>query len=553
MAQARIEGLEAEARRTLRAASVLGVVFWRGAVLSLVGGLEQTTALDEWLEELCARELVVRRGEGAYAGEVEYAFAQVLVRDAAYAMLTDRDKKLGHRLAASWLEAAGSPDAMALAEHYQRGDEPARAVRFYLRAARQALEGNDFEATVARVALGVAAAAEGGAPEDIVGALHLHAAEAHRWQGRTPEAERAAREAVQRLPRATPAWFSALGELATAFGRLADKARLAEVGRLLLSVAPAPGAELARNTAAVQAIVQLFHLGGGDLGREMLATIFAPMGGAELSDPAVAAAHAVAHMSAAMSGGDHGACMAWAREAVSAFELAGDRRSACMQRVNVGYSAMEIGAYEASERILREALADAEHMGLAVAAMIARQNLGLVLCHRADPGARAMELEAVAAGDAQKLRFFSGAARAYLAIIEAHDGELEAAEATAREAVRLLEVAPPTLVFARGVLADVLRARGKIDEALATAREAIAELERLGSIEEGESRVRLGYATALWATRDEAATRAAFATARARLLERAGNIRDEEQRRSFLENVPENAETLAHARFWLGA
>ena len=54
-------------------------------------------------------------------------------------MLTDDDRALGHRLAGEWLEQAGRSDAMALAEHFQRGGEPARAVRWYQRAAEQAL------------------------------------------------------------------------------------------------------------------------------------------------------------------------------------------------------------------------------------------------------------------------------------------------------------------------------------------------------------------------------------------------------------------------------
>ena len=46
-------------------------------------------------------------------------------------MLTDADRTLGHHLAGAWLEQAGAGDAMALAEHFRRGGEPARAVRWY--------------------------------------------------------------------------------------------------------------------------------------------------------------------------------------------------------------------------------------------------------------------------------------------------------------------------------------------------------------------------------------------------------------------------------------
>ena len=59
-------------------------------------------------------------------------------------MLTDDDRALGHRLAGAWLEQAGLGDAMALAEHFRRGGEPARAVRWYERAAAEALRANDL-------------------------------------------------------------------------------------------------------------------------------------------------------------------------------------------------------------------------------------------------------------------------------------------------------------------------------------------------------------------------------------------------------------------------
>ena len=149
MVQARLEALDAEARRVLRAASVFGQAFWRGGVRALLGGdgaRRPTSA--SWLDELVEREVVVRaRRAREFPGEDEYAFRHALVREAAYAMLTDDDRALGHRLAGEWLERAGERDAMVLAEHFERGGEPrARGRPGTARAAEQALEGNDFAA-----------------------------------------------------------------------------------------------------------------------------------------------------------------------------------------------------------------------------------------------------------------------------------------------------------------------------------------------------------------------------------------------------------------------
>jgi len=62
-------------------------------------------------------------------------------------MLTDDDRRLGHKLAAGWLEAHGESDPRLLAEHYERGGSPRNAARWLLRAAERLLgEGSPAEA-----------------------------------------------------------------------------------------------------------------------------------------------------------------------------------------------------------------------------------------------------------------------------------------------------------------------------------------------------------------------------------------------------------------------
>ena len=57
MVQARLEGLDVEARRVLRAASVFGKAFWRGGVLALLGGADGTTMQGDRFAELVEKEL----------------------------------------------------------------------------------------------------------------------------------------------------------------------------------------------------------------------------------------------------------------------------------------------------------------------------------------------------------------------------------------------------------------------------------------------------------------------------------------------------------------
>src|SRR5206468_10173710 len=118
-------------------ASVFGGVFWAGAAAALLGGARGID-LDRVLTALVERELVTRRSESRVAGQHEYAFRHALVRDAAYHMLTDADRTLGHRLAGEWLMWTGENNAALLAEHFELGGDKSSAVRCYATAAAQA-------------------------------------------------------------------------------------------------------------------------------------------------------------------------------------------------------------------------------------------------------------------------------------------------------------------------------------------------------------------------------------------------------------------------------
>ena len=209
MVQARLDRLDADARRVLRAASIFGQVFWAGGVAALIGAEALRPA--EQLAELTKREVIVPRPAEKIPGDREYAFRNAPVRDASYASFTDEDRALGHRLAGAWLESAGETDAFVLAEHFHQGGEPARALGFYLEAAEQALEGNDFAAALDRAARGLASGADG----EVEGALVVVQAEAHKWLGNNVEAEAAGARALALLERGSVRWLKALADLAT--------------------------------------------------------------------------------------------------------------------------------------------------------------------------------------------------------------------------------------------------------------------------------------------------------------------------------------------------
>jgi eukaryotic-like serine/threonine-protein kinase len=207
-----------------------------------------------------------------------------------------------------------------------------------------------------------------------------------------------------------------------------------------------------------------------------------------------------------------------------------------------------LGAFTQAEAHLRRALADGAWLGASSEAL-ANHNFGLVaaLQGKVAEGAAA-ELAAIEAyrriGDER----MEGAAHTYLARILTLTGDLTAAEAEARRALDVLATTPLQLPHAHGVLAMVLLEAGRTGEALASAREGVRMLDALGSMDESESLLRLVHVEALERAGEVAAAEAALGTALTRLEEMSSTISDEALRRSFLENVPENARLLARRR-----
>ncbi|HEX3345008.1 MAG TPA: serine/threonine-protein kinase PknK, partial [Polyangiaceae bacterium] len=533
---ARIDRLEAGARRTLRAASVFGQQFWGGAVMALLG-TQRSSETARWLQHLAEREVIVKRGRGKFPGEDEYTFRHALVREAAYAMLVGEDRVLGHRLAASWLEDAGERDALTLAEHFDRGQAAERAVTWYQRAAEQALEGNDLDAALARCGRAIALGADGPA---LASVLEVQA-EAYKWKGANAEAGAAARKAMAAAPRGSVAWCSAAGEVAAASGKLGDRAALGQVAEELLGLAPGSGST-AQTVATARAATQLALSGLGELAGSLLSRL--GTGASAASDPAVAGWVLEARAVAAGSAGDPGARVRLADAAAESFETAGDLRNACLQRVSVGYAYNEIGAYAEAERSLTGAISLAERLGLDNAVGTARAQLGRTLGRqgRLDEAAEVLG-EAIETLRAQKNVRLAGVATRYLAWVLAARGDVEGAEREARIAVEALSGATAMLGDALAMLSEAQRARGAVAEAKETADRAVAALVAAGKTAIGEGAIRLAQVEALLASGDREGAAAALVAAKARLAERARTIHDAELRRAFLEGVAEHVAT----------
>ncbi|HTN84578.1 MAG TPA: protein kinase, partial [Sorangium sp.] len=351
MVQARFKDLDAEERRLLRAGSVLGEVFWQGAAARLLGlGQDGGAALGARLADLERREWIVRRPEPRFAGEAEFAFRHGLVREAAYTMLTEVDRQLGHRLAGAWMEEAGERDALVLAEHFEHGEELAAAARCYERAAEQALEASDLDGALARVDRAFACAPG----EDAAGRLHALAATVHNWRGAFIEAERAAKAAVALTPAGGKAAYTALAMLAWASGALGKVEQLEAVASSL---------PLDRKDAALDRDFVLAWYSTAtwlrDLGRhaaaEALERVIDEVQPEHL-EPGLAG-HIYLARSAALCFPPRrlDLVLRLTEAAFQAYERDGALRDACLARVTLGVAQRRVGAYGPAESTLHEA------------------------------------------------------------------------------------------------------------------------------------------------------------------------------------------------------
>ena len=122
---ARIDLLAPEEKKTLQSAAVVGRIFWTGPVGRLLNG--DAEQVDDILDRLEDRELVLARLGSSMAGDREYSFKHILTRDVAYDSLPRRDRATAHATVATWIEdTAGERRrefAEVLAHHYAQAHQ----------------------------------------------------------------------------------------------------------------------------------------------------------------------------------------------------------------------------------------------------------------------------------------------------------------------------------------------------------------------------------------------------------------------------------------------
>jgi class 3 adenylate cyclase/tetratricopeptide (TPR) repeat protein len=130
---ARLDTLSRDHKALLHDASVVGKVFWSGAVAAL-GKIDDASARSG-LHDLLAKQLVRPARSASMRGQQEYAFWHALIKDVSYAQIPRTTRMEKHKAVAAWIESV-SVDRIAdfaevLVHHYDQALNLAKAAGSY--------------------------------------------------------------------------------------------------------------------------------------------------------------------------------------------------------------------------------------------------------------------------------------------------------------------------------------------------------------------------------------------------------------------------------------
>jgi hypothetical protein len=541
--QSRLEKLEPDARRVVRAASVFGEVFWPGAVATLLGAAFAPHDVEAWFRALVEREVFSATRGSRFPGEREFAFRHGLLREASYAMLTEADRTKGHALAAEWLLAANEKDALILADHFERGGERSRAVTWLVLASEAAAEGwNDAAAT----SLGHRALACGATGTDRARVL-LAQAQGPIFRGEWAAVVELAKEALDRLPVGHSRWCQAAGTVCIAGNFLGDPGITGSMLQVILGVSVQPEPTGPYGIAAFCVCTGLCIMGQLDLARSFLERVEAAGESTSEPDPAFVSWLRLTHGWVDVLSGRIARGLTALLQARTLAERAGDRIGRDNGCMLCAYAFCLFGDLERAEQVAREVNPQSTWYVDMSAIYVAFAKASSHGAHRAR--------EAIATLTPmldRRLPMLVAAARFGLARALAAIGDFDGAQ---REATALLNqgfVLPTYQAGALGALAAAALHRGQPADALAFADRGL-EAAMAGLRSPGvESTLHLVRGEALQGLGRIQDAQAAIRDARDRILTLAATIEDADLRESYLTNVDANARTLKLAREWLG-
>ncbi|HEX7310851.1 MAG TPA: AAA family ATPase, partial [Gaiellaceae bacterium] len=111
---ARIDALPPDQKQLLQRASVIGRVFWHGALEQLAPGLDAAALLDALID----RELVLAEERSTIAGERAFRFKHILIAEVAYEGVSKARRAELHELFARWLHDRTGDELMEIRAYH---------------------------------------------------------------------------------------------------------------------------------------------------------------------------------------------------------------------------------------------------------------------------------------------------------------------------------------------------------------------------------------------------------------------------------------------------
>jgi predicted ATPase len=148
--QARLDTLPGDAREVLLLASVVGRMFWVGAIKAAAKQPVGTGLLnlpDEVLDRvvqnalrhLVRAEMAFPRSDSIFADQQEFIFKHAMLREVAYDLLPLKYRRFYHFAIARWLSKRAGPDFhVMIAGHYEHAGGISAALQHYNRAVKYA-------------------------------------------------------------------------------------------------------------------------------------------------------------------------------------------------------------------------------------------------------------------------------------------------------------------------------------------------------------------------------------------------------------------------------
>ncbi len=468
MVQARLDDLDAGARRVLRAASVFGTTFTASAVEALLGDVEPRASRGGARRALRSRALAAARGRRTRRiPSTPSATRSSATRRTRRSPITIARSRIASPAPGS--RRTDEADPAVLAEHFDRGDDRARALPHYRRAAKAALARSDLDRAAELAERALACRPD----RPTRGALLAIESEVSYWRGDLDAAVDRADRAAELLAFDSPAWFDAAS---AAIGALGQRGKNDDVAGWLTRVCLADSSKETRGAQVVALCRGFTQLAWAhhrsDLGavRARLEQISEPLDALEPYEAGWV--HRVRAEAAWLHDGDVDRCLAAFAASADAFEVANARRFACLTDLNAASLAGFSGDCDAALERAARARQNAERFGWRFLSSYAKAVIGLVELFAGRPDGESTMRAALAPLSASpRLAFIARVCVGWAAMDR---GDAAAAESEARAAFAT-PVADELRPAARALLARALAANGALEDALDEAFGAVAD------------------------------------------------------------------------------